>query len=87
MSVKNAESNFSIYPNPTNGNLTISFTNSTQGKVSVKVMSAIGQEVYGETFTQSNENHTVDLSKYQNGIYLVQITTNNTTVIKRIVKN
>jgi hypothetical protein len=87
MGIKNAESNFSVYPNPTNGNLTISFTNSTQGKVSVKIMSAIGQEVYGEAFTQTNENHTIDLSKYQNGIYLVQITTNNSSVIKRIVKN
>jgi len=85
--VKNTESNFSVYPNPTNGNLTISFTNSPFGKVSVKVMSAIGQEVYSETFTQTNENHHVDLSKYESGIYLVQITTSNSTVIKRVVKN
>ncbi len=85
--IKTPESNFSVYPNPTNGNLTINFTNIAQGKVNVKVLSAIGQEVYNETFIQTTEKHNVDLSKYENGIYLVQITTNNTTVIKRIVKN
>ena len=89
MGLKNnsAENNFSVYPNPTSGNLTISFANVSSGKVSVKVMSAIGQEVYNETFVQSAENHTVDLSKCESGIYLVQIKTNNSTVVKRIVKN
>jgi hypothetical protein len=87
LSVKNVENGFSIFPNPTNGNFSISFTNANTGKTSVKVISALGQEVYNETFIQSNEKHNVDLSKYENGIYLVQITTNSSTVVKRIVKN
>ena len=87
MGIKNTESNFSVYPNPTNGSLAINFANATTGKVSVKVISAIGQEVYNETFAQAGEKLNVDLSKDENGIYLVQITTNNTTVVKRIVKN
>ncbi len=85
--MNNAESYFSVYPNPTSGNLTINFTSPVSGKVSVKVLSAIGQEVYSETFTQTNENHNIDLTKQEAGIYFVQITTNNTTTIKRIVKN
>ncbi len=86
-SIKKTEAAFNVYPNPTNGNLTINFTNSTTEKVNVKVISVLGEEVYNETFTQTNDNHNIDLSKYESGIYLMQITTNNTTIIKRIVKN
>ena len=53
----------------------------------MKVISVLGTEAYNESFTQSTEKLNVDLSKYESGIYLVQITTNNTTTIKRIVKN
>jgi hypothetical protein len=87
LSVKNMENGFSIFPNPTNGNFNISFANTNTGKTSIKVISALGQEVYNETFVQTNEKHNVDLSKCENGIYLVQITTNNNLVTKRIVKN
>lgn len=85
--IKKTESNFSVYPNPTSGNITLSFANSTTGKVNVKVVSVLGQEVYNEMFTQANEKLNVDLSKYESGIYLVQVTMNNTTTVKRIVKN
>ena len=84
-SIKNIESGFSVYPNPTNGNLTITFANSTKG--SVKVISVLGEEVFNEAFNQTTEKLNVDLTKYESGMYLVQITSNNTTVVKRIVKN
>lgn len=83
----NSESAFAVYPNPTNGNLTIGFSNVNTGKVNIKVVSVIGEEVYNETLTQTGENHTIDFSKYESGVYLVQITSNNATVVKRIVKN
>ena len=84
-SIKKTESNFSVYPNPTNGNLTITFANSTKG--SVKVISVLGEEVFSEAFNTSTEKLNIDLSKYENGIYLVQVITNNTTSVKRIIKN
>ncbi|MGZ3864712.1 MAG: FG-GAP-like repeat-containing protein [Bacteroidia bacterium] len=87
--VKNGVSvnNFSLYPNPTNGNLTIAFANANTGKVSMRVVSVIGQEAYNETFVPSGQSHNIDLSKCESGVYLVQVTTNNNTVTKRIVKN
>jgi hypothetical protein len=85
--IQKTESSFSVYPNPTNGNLTINFDNSIKGNVIVKIVSVLGEEVYNQTNIQSTEKLNVDLSKYENGVYLVQITTNNNTVIKRIVKN
>ncbi|HWY37974.1 MAG TPA: T9SS type A sorting domain-containing protein [Bacteroidia bacterium] len=78
---------FALYPNPTNGNITVSFNNATQGKTTIKITSLLGEEVYAETLDQKNDSRTIDMSKQAAGVYLVQVTSNNTTTIKRIVKN
>jgi len=83
---QNNENLFSVYPNPTNGNLTIQLNNMGLEKTAIKVMSMLGQEIYSASLA-GNNSHTIDLGKYENGTYLVQVTTNSSTVIKRIVKN
>ncbi|MGZ3864711.1 MAG: T9SS type A sorting domain-containing protein [Bacteroidia bacterium] len=85
--IKNAESNFNVYPNPTNGNITIAFTNGTTGKTTIKITSLLGAEVYNETILVANEKQNVDISKYENGVYTVQVTNVSGTFVKRIVKS
>ena len=86
--IKNiANDKVGVYPNPTTGNLTIRFANATQGKTNIKVLSLLGEEVLNENVTSTTELHNIDLSNYQSGTYLVQITNGNSTVTKRIVKN
>jgi len=83
---QNSENLFSVYPNPTNGNLTILLNGAGLEKTSIKVVSMLGQEIYSINLDGANA-HTIDMSKYENGTYLVQVITNSSTVIKRIVKN
>ncbi|MGZ3864709.1 MAG: T9SS type A sorting domain-containing protein [Bacteroidia bacterium] len=79
------QSSFSVYPNPTNGKFTVTFTR-PQYKATIKVTSVLGEEVYSETFS-SIEKQVIDLSNYPSGTYLVQIITGDNTVTKRVVKN
>lgn len=83
----NSLAGFGAYPNPTNGNVTITFNSAIKGKTTIKVVSLLGEEVYNETFTRTNSSYKLDLSNYQNGVYLVQIISGDATVTKRIVKN
>ncbi len=85
--IKNSENTFSVYPNPTNGTLVVSFGNSSTGKTLIKVISMLGEVVYSETVNVVTDKHTVELSKYESGTYIVQITTGNSTITKRIIKN
>ncbi len=87
VNVKSIESNFSVYPNPTSGDLNINFTNSVMGEVSVKIISVLGEEMYEETFVGANKKINIDLSKYEDGIYLVKLTINNSMIVKPVVKN
>jgi hypothetical protein len=78
---------FNVYPNPTGGKLTVTFTAMAQGKTTIRVTSLLGAEVYSETFDRVNGKQDIDLSNYQCGTYLVQVITGNSSVTKRVVKN
>ncbi|HEX7413630.1 MAG TPA: T9SS type A sorting domain-containing protein [Bacteroidia bacterium] len=76
-----------VYPNPAATVLNISFSNTPSSKVSIKVISILGSEVYNSNQPiLSGNSLSLDISKYESGTYLVQITTDNFTETKRIVK-
>ena len=63
---------FSIYPNPANNQITISF----EENCVVELISLVGKVVMREECT--NElNSTLDVSKYQRGVYIVKLTSDN----------
>jgi|GEM_PF-1173834 len=78
-----AINNVSIYPNPATNVLNINFANAAN-KTSVKIFSLIGSEVLSTT--TSDNNLSVDISNLAAGTYMVQITSDNVSVTKKIVK-
>lgn len=81
----NAESLVQLFPNPTSGHVTVSLPASA-GSTSVKIISMLGTELYHASFS-GQVTETVDLGKYENGTYLVQITGEKFSLVKRIIKN
>lgn len=75
------DDSFMIYPNPTNGTVTIS-SEMTFNKV--EVMNALGQKV-GEYNISKTSKYSLTLPE-ENGVYLVKIYNNDFSIIKRIVK-
>lgn len=65
--VNNYESNFTVYPNPANSNITI--TNAENQNVTIYNIS--GQIV--KTLVSTSENQNVDVSDLNNGLYFVKI--------------
>ncbi|MBA4241212.1 MAG: hypothetical protein C0448_10825 [Sphingobacteriaceae bacterium] len=80
-----ASDEISIFPNPTNGNVTISIPASIEGNVTVEVYDAIGKLTIKENITNNMSN--VNLSKLEDGMYMFKIINNNKTIkIGKIVK-
>ncbi|MDD2984955.1 T9SS type A sorting domain-containing protein [Flavobacterium sp.] len=75
----------SIYPNPSKDIFTVSFQN-TIDKGNIKVFSALGQVLFSNSIQQTNEE-IIDLSRFSNGTYLIQIILIDNVVNKRIIKN
>lgn len=72
-----AVSNFNVFPNPSTGVINL---NGVEGNVTV--MSVDGKIV--KTATVNSANQTLDLSDLNNGIYLLQVTNQDSTNISKV---
>jgi predicted Zn-dependent protease len=78
-------SNFSIYPNPSNGNFTIELKEAAIN-YKVTVVDALGREVYNNDFNQSSDLvQNIQMKNAVSGIYFVNIQNNGATVTKKIL--
>ena len=72
----------SIYPNPTNGNVNFEFANNNIQKITISDMT--GKTIVEKDNIQQNEM--IDLSSFENGIYIIKIQTDNEIFTTKIVK-
>lgn len=78
--VSRFRSNMSLFPNPTDGTVTVAITDVADGPVKVRVMNAIGVEVYNGNHTFANGQTDVHLQRLAPGMYTVQLTGSNGSV-------
>ncbi|HEY1038876.1 MAG TPA: ELWxxDGT repeat protein [Bacteroidia bacterium] len=77
-------SNIQLFPNPTNGEITLEVNDTQNSSIHYSIMNAIGQEIGKKEMTAQSEK--IDLSNYPAGIYFIHITIGQGTVIKKIMK-
>jgi hypothetical protein len=74
-----------IYPNPSNGIVTIDFSNSANKMINIELININGQVLYSENFEITNSTKTIDLSSYSNGIYFMLLKSNDSFIKRKIV--
>ena len=78
------ENAIDVYPNPTTGLLNISFGNAETEGYSVEIYDALGRLVSSENVSAS-DNHSMDISAYPEGLYIVRISTPAFVANKKIM--
>ena len=79
--------NVAMTPNPAIDEVNISYTSGKMDNVSVRVLDMSGVSVYSKDFgTQQNGSINVSLSNLASGIYMVELSSGNEKVIRRLVK-
>jgi hypothetical protein len=81
------EASVSIYPNPTNGDLTVSVAGNVQGATSFELMNAAGQMVMTQTWgANSTAVHRLDVSKLAAGVYFYRVRNGKTVFEGKLVR-
>lgn len=82
-------SSFTLYPNPTTGELNIDVTGNTFNKLDITVMNALGQTLSVKHYetVEAQSKLTIDLGTNPAGLYLIGFTTEQGTVIQRVILN
>jgi hypothetical protein len=77
---------FSLYPNPNNGNFTIQFNSNSGNEIKVNVHDMRGREIFNKTYSNNGFfNEELQLSNVQSGVYLVNVQDGNRKEVKKIV--
>jgi hypothetical protein len=76
------ETNISIYPNPTSGIINLDFADNNNQKIIV--FDILGKMIIEKTKIQQTQ--TIDLSGFENGIYILSIQTDEEVFISKIIK-
>jgi len=83
---ENSINNFSIYPNPTNGKLTLDFGTRAFNGAKIIITDLLGKEVYRSTISGMNKRLDIDFGKQSAGIYLITVSTPDGVIVKKVIK-
>lgn len=75
----------SIYPNPNNGQFTISTKDRLEGEATLTLYNTLGSKVHTQQLDITTDTHTIKTQGLTAGIYLVQINTGTTVLSQRLV--
>lgn len=74
-----------VFPNPTNGIITVLFENIESSKYNLEVIDATGRKLLTQTISENSTQ--VDLSSFVKGVYMIRISNEMLQNTYRIVKN
>ncbi|MFC0076528.1 DUF6055 domain-containing protein [Flavobacterium procerum] len=86
---ENYDVNLNIYPNPTGGNLTVSFVQTEQQKVTISLFDINGRKlntISDKTYDAGRIDVSYNCSDLLPGIYLIRIQTGNDFITKSFIK-
>jgi len=72
-----------IFPNPAKGLINITFKQEVRGSVLVEVINLLGATVYTKNATTSHI--TIDSSELSQGVYIVKVKSNDSSITKKVV--
>ena len=86
-SINKNDERLKIYPNPNNGFFNIDFEMKNAGKIRIRILNMVGEEVFEEMKVFSADEHHLEfnLSDYSTGLYMVEFTQDDKVAVKKIV--
>lgn len=80
----NIDSQISVYPNPTSDKINIQLIDFVPNSFNCKLYDLTGRSLITEPLKTNSNYYEIDVSKFKNGIYLLEIDVNNQKTVKKI---
>lgn len=79
----------SVFPNPTQDQVTVDFTDARTQSLKVQVVDVAGQVIFSQSMGTFNGRfkQTIDMAGVSAGVYFVQLITDNDTITRKLLKN
>ena len=75
-----------IYPNPNKGIFRVVFDDGFSGNL-LKIFDVSGKLVLEKSIKSPQNSIDIDISDYENGVYVIVINTTNGSIVRKIIKN
>lgn len=87
MTLEQIDATFQVFPNPTTSNATVTINLTQESTVALKMMDMSGKELAVRNYGSINGSSSVELNTagLQAGVYLIELTVNNETLVKRLI--
>ncbi len=84
---KENTASLNLFPNPSNGQVTLNYASNVESTVSVSIINVIGELVYSENGANKagSYSNVLDLSHLPKGVYMVNVKANNATTTKKLI--
>ena len=76
-----------IYPNPSNGPVTIEINNPVQSEIRIEIISTKGVVIYSNIFHAQSVIEQIDLTSFKKGMYIVKIFSEDFFDIRKLILN
>lgn len=76
---------FVVYPNPSKGVFQLTFTTSFSEKTVYSVYDVMGRKIIEKEVSNESNSFDINLENYPKGMYLLNVTTGETKVVKKLV--
>ena len=81
--------NFEVYPNPFSSNMNIKFESKSSGRIRLDIYNVRGTKVlkvFDKTLSSGNHDFNVNTSRLLSGTYFIHLISNESLVVKKMVK-
>jgi hypothetical protein len=79
------QARLSVYPNPTNGELSIYWNQQKEEEVQFDLVNMMGETIWSETYHSKEVSKQLELSMYASGVYLLQVKSADQNIQKKVV--